>query len=153
MPHRVEEHVPHVVAHHPGDDGAAHDVAGGELVDEALAAGIDQQGAVAAQSLREQRPRLPRNAKRGRMELEEFEVRHRHAGAQGERDAVSRRLGGIRGHVEQHAHTAGREHDRLGGEPDPPGSAVETVHSHATTPLDDEIGDEQLLEHGDAACP
>ena len=80
---------------HLGQHGAHHDVARGELalgVDarhEALAGGVAQQGALAAQRLGDQRRRRGVGGEAGGMELHELEVADRGAGAIGHGHAVA----------------------------------------------------------------
>ena len=123
----------------------------GEFVHETFTLLVDEQSAVAAQPFREERPRFPVYAERRRVELDELEVGDGRSGTQRDGDAVAGRLCRIRRHVEEHAGTACREHDRVGIELDPSEPAVETGDAAAPTPFDDEVGDEDALEHGDAA--
>ena len=91
-----------------------HDVARLQLVDEALAVRVAQQGAVAPQRLGEERPGHGLEGERGRVELDELEVGHRDAGAQGHGDAVAGGLEGVGGDGEQLAGAAGGDED-VGG--------------------------------------
>ena len=81
------------------------------LVDhEADAVLVAQDRALAAERLRQQRPRHARVVHRGRVELHELDVGHGHAGPQRHRDAVAGRHRRVRGHREQLARAAGGEH-------------------------------------------
>ena len=75
-----------------GGDRPRDDVARRELVGEAVAALVEQQGAVAAQRLGEQEAVV--EERRG-VELDELEVGERRAGPVGEDEAVADRAGGF----------------------------------------------------------
>ncbi len=98
---RVEPEVVDALLGHAGRHGPADDVAGRQLVDEALAVPVAQQGAVAAQRLGEQRPGHGRVVQRGRMELDELDVGRRHPGAQRHGHAVAGGLGRVGGDREE----------------------------------------------------
>ena len=139
---------------HPLGHGPAHHVAGGQLVDEPLAVGVAEQRPVAAQRLGQQRPGHGRMVQRGRMELEELDVGHRHAGPQGHGDAVAGGLGRVGGHGEELAGAAGGQHDVAGPHLDRParrGRGPRTPRQRP--PSTSEVEGEPLLEDGRGRCP
>ena len=100
-------------------DRARNDVAGGEfgaglVRHEALAGLVDQGRAVAADSLGEQRHRARRPVERGRMKLDEFEIRKLRARARRQRQALTEAAGRIGAVEKQPADAAGRDHDAAG---------------------------------------
>ena len=113
-PGGVEEHVVDAELEHPPGLGPGHDVARLQLVDEALAVGVAQQGAVAAERLGQQRPRHGVVVQRGGVELDELDVGHRHAGPQRHGDAVAGGLERVGGDGEQLAGAAGGD-QHVGG--------------------------------------
>ena len=126
---------------------------------------VAQDRALAAQRLREQRPRHRRVVQRGRVELHELEVGARDAGPQRHRDAVAGRQRGVRGDREALAGAAGREHD-VGGAHDSTGrrrgereharaaavarrsSSIANQPSRTSTPDALHRGDERPLDLG-----
>ena len=94
-PAGVEVHRPPGAVPDRGDR-PGHDVAGGqlgpgvELRHEPPAVGVDQNRALAAESLGEQPGRPPRDVQAGGVELDELDVAHRGAGVPGQGDAVAR---------------------------------------------------------------
>ena len=76
----------------PRGDGPGDDVAGRELVGEAPAVVVEQDGALPAQRLGEQEPVRRQD---GRVELHELEVRHRGPGFVGELDSGPDRAGRV----------------------------------------------------------
>ena len=113
-PGGVEPEVVDALLGHACRHGPAHDVAGRQLVDEALAVVVAQHRALAAQRLGEQRPRHRRMVQRGRVELDELDVGRRHAGPQRHRDPVAGRLRRVGRDREELAGPARREHDVAG---------------------------------------
>ena len=81
---------------------------------------VAQQRAVAAQRLGEQRARHGRVVQRRRVELDELDVGHRHAGPQRHGDAVAGRLGRVGGDREELAGAAGGQHHVVGPHLDRP---------------------------------
>ena len=80
----------------------------------ALAVGVDQPGALAAQRLGQQEARRARHGERGRVELHELEVGDARAGRPGHRDPVAGRHLGVGRLAEHLAGAAGREQRRAG---------------------------------------
>jgi hypothetical protein len=114
---QVQQHVRGAGAAHLGDNGTRHDVARRKLRHgviarhEPVAGGVAQLGAFAAQGLGEQESRLAFQAKGGGVELHEFDIQDRGAGAIGHGDAVAGghvRVGGV---AEDAAEPAGGEQD------------------------------------------
>ena len=145
QPGGVEPNVVRALVDHRREDAAGHDVAGQELVDEAVAVRVAQHGAVATQRLGQQRTRDARVVEGGRMELEELQVRDGHPGAQCHRHAVSGgdgRVGRDREQLsgttrgEQHVTGPDLVHDALG---------VDGAHSHAAPVLDHQVEGEGVL--------
>ena len=110
----VEPEVVDALLEHAGGDGPAHLVARQQLVDEAVALGVAEQRAVAAQRLRQQRPGHGRVVERGRVELLELDVGHGHAGPDGHGHAVAGGLGRVGGDGEELAEAAGGQ-EHVGG--------------------------------------
>ena len=108
-PGGVEPHVVDALVEHARGDRPGHDVAGQQLVDEALAVGVAEQRAVAPQRLRQQRPRHRGVVQRGRVELEELEVGDGHPGPERHGDAVAGGHDRVRRDREQLARPAGGE--------------------------------------------
>ena len=75
----------------------------------ALAVGVHEPRALAAQRLRQQEPRLPRHVQRRRMKLDELEIGDARAGVVRDRDAVAGRDRRIRRLAEHLPRAAGRE--------------------------------------------
>ena len=120
--------------------GPADHVAGRQLVDEALAVGVAEQRAVAAQRLGQQRAGHGRVVQRGRVELHELDVGHRHAGPQRHGDAVAGGLGRVGGDREELAGAAGGQQRR--GRPAPRAprpSASRAAHPDAAPALDEQV--------------
>ncbi len=105
---------------------------GRQLVDEALTPGVAQQGTVAPQGLRQQRPRHRRVVQGGGVELHELDVGHRGAGPQGHGHAVARALDRVGRHREQLPGAAGGQQHVVG--PDDPAAAVGAEGHHAAPP-------------------
>ena len=129
-----------------GGDGAGDDVAGLELVDEALAGGVAEQGAVTPQRLGQERPGHGRVVQGGGMELDELDIGDRRADPQGHRHAVTGGLHRVGGHrVELATAARGQQHV-----PGPHLEAltvlVEGHHARAPAPVDQEVERERALE-------
>ncbi len=119
----VEEHVLGVLFLHAPHDALGDDVPGREFGEfmlsdhEAHAVGVDQVGALASYGLGDQgllALRVRASEEDGRVELDELQVAHLGARAQGEGDSVARRHRGVRRRREDLPHAAGRE-DHRGG--------------------------------------
>lgn len=115
----VEVHVLGVVVEHAAHDALGDDVPGrqlGQLVlpqHEAHAVGVDQVGALASDRLGDQRLlalRVRAEEQHRGVELDELQVAHLGARAQGEGDAVAGGDGRVGGRGEHLAHAAGGEH-------------------------------------------
>ena len=133
---------------HAGRHGPGHDVAGRQLVDEALAAGVPEQGAVAPECLRQQGSRHLRVVERCRVELHEFDVGDRNAGAQGHGQPVARGLLGVRRHREQLPGAAAGDEGVSGPYLLAVARRVEGHDAAAAATLDDQVEGEPVLEHG-----
>ncbi len=151
-PGGVQPHVPHALGRHPVGHGPADDVAGRELVHEPLPPRVAQERPVSPQGLGQQGPGHGGMVQRGRMELDELEIGHRHPGPQRHGHAVTGGFGGVGRHGVELPRTARGQH-HLGG-PDLLHRAlgVEGPHSHAPTTLDDEVHGEPLLEDSGRAA-
>ncbi len=118
-------------AHALGHRAADH-VPRGELVDEALAPGVPQQGPVAAERLGEQRAGHRRMVERGRVELHELDVGDGDTCPQGHGQPVAGGSGRVGGHREELARPAGREHGVRGPDLDEPPVGAEGAHAPGT---------------------
>ena len=78
---------------------------------EPLAAGVVEQGPLAAHRLRDQEYRRARQPQRSGVELRELQVHHLRAAGVGKRDAIAGRDVRVRGHAVHLPGTAGGEHD------------------------------------------
>ena len=94
--------------------------------------GVAEEGPVPAQRLGEQRPGHGRMMQRGRVELHELHVGHRHAGPQGHGQPVGGGLGRVGGHREQLAGPAGGQHGVVGPHLDDPAVGVEGAHTRGS---------------------
>jgi hypothetical protein len=130
---------------HAGGHGAAHHVAGGQLVDELLTRPVAQQRAVAAQRLGQQRPGHGGMVQRGRVELHELDIGRGHPGPQGHGHAVAGRLRRVGGHREQLAGPAGGQHHMVGAHLDDRPVRWKGGHTHATAALNDKVEREPPL--------
>ena len=107
-----------------GEHAARDDVARRKLGErmlcqhEALALGVDQRRAFAAQRFGRKRRRIAADHDRGRMELDEFRIADDRAGARGDRKAKPARFLRIGGHRIKMADAAGGEHHGAGGNVD-----------------------------------
>ena len=100
---------------HLRPDRARHLVARRELLDEALAVGVQQGGALAADRLGDQEALAALDAGHGgRVELHELEVGERRAGAAREQQADAQRAGRVGRALPQGGRAAGGEDDRAG---------------------------------------
>src|SRR5262249_60776061 len=102
-PARVEPGVPGLGAR------ARNHVARRELVRETAAVVVDEQGTLAAQRLGKQEPVVE---ERGRVELDELEVRERGAGAIGEDEPLTERSARVRRALPERRIAAGGEDGR-----------------------------------------
>lgn len=129
LPHRpaevagVQVHVVGAVLLHAARDGLRDDVPRGQFrqfvpaLHEAHAVRVDQVGALAAYRLGDQgllALGVRAQEEDGGVELDELEIAHLGAGAQGEGHSVARGDGGVRRRREDLAHAAGGEDDRGG---------------------------------------
>ena len=118
----VEPDVGGVVAAHGFGDGAGDDAAGGELgvgVDfgeEAVAGGVEQDSALAAEGFRDEEGGPVTADERGGVELDELEVADDRAGAEGEAEAVCGGDCGVGGVGVERAGAAGGEDGGVGGD-------------------------------------
>ena len=135
---------------HAGRHGAAHHVAGRQLVDEALAVTVAQERAVAAQRLGEQRAGHGRVVQRRGVELHELHVGRRDTGPQRHGHAVAGGLRRVGGDREELAGATGGQHDMVGPHLDGTAAAAgrQGPHAHAAAALDQEIEGEPAFEHG-----
>ena len=118
---------------HPFGHGPADHVPRGQLVDEALALGVAEEGAVPPQGLGEQGAGHGRVMQGGGVELHELDVGHRHTGPQGHGQAVGGGLGRVGGHREELARPAGGQHGVGGPDLDRDGpSALSATHARSS---------------------
>lgn len=116
----VEQHVGGGGRLHFGDDGAADDIAGGELlhvviaVHETFAVDVAQQGAFAAKGLAEKETRAAGDEESGGMKLNELDVGHFGADAVGHADAIPGGDAGVGGIAIELTGAAGGEQDGAG---------------------------------------
>jgi len=98
-------------------DGTRHHVAGSKLcvrvhcAHEALAAGVDEESAFAAQRFRGERRRIAADIDSSRVELHELGVGDDRAGARRDGNALTSRFARVGGDGVELACTAGGEHD------------------------------------------
>ena len=97
-----------------GDDVAGREFGAGLIRHEALAGLVDQGCAVAANGLGDQRHRARRPVERGRMKLDELEVRKLRTRARRQRQPLAEAAGRIGAVEKQSADAAGRDHDAAG---------------------------------------
>ena len=143
----------HLGEHRARDDVARASSALVHARHEALAAGVDEDGALPAQRLGRERRRVGPDVERGRVELHELGVGDDGAGAGGERERLAARVGGIGGDGVEAADAARREHHGGGRQevPDPVAAlrrADEADAAHALV-LDDQVLGLVVLEHAD----
>ena len=163
----VEPHVRVPGLDHPAHDRLGHDVARrqvGQLVDalhEPVALEVDEEGALAAHGLGDQRllaAGLGAEVHHGRVELDELQVAEGGAGAQGQRHAVAgrdRRVGGLGEHL---AEATRGEHD--GPAADRADSVALALADHvqgdpgyAAVVGEQQVDGERVLDHLDLGCP
>jgi hypothetical protein len=145
---RVQPEVLDVLLEHAGGDGPADLVPRQQLVDEALALGVAQQGAVTPQRLREQGPRHGGVVEGGGVELLELDVGHGHPRPQRHGDPVARSLRRVGGDGEQLA-VAARGHEHVAGSHlDALAPLGRRHHPPAATAVHDQIEGEGALVDG-----
>ena len=160
----VEEDVVGAGLAHPSDDRARHDVARrqvGERVlalHEALPRRVDEEGALAAHRLGDERllaARALAEPEHGRVELHELEVGEHGTGAERRGHAVAGRDGRVRRRGVDLPETAGREHDgaRVRGADPVDLALADDVEGDAADPLLgvlEQVDDEGVLDDLDA---
>ena len=115
---------------------------------EPLARVVEQHGTLAAHGLRDEE--VAGDGQRGRMELVELEVAQHGARAQRRRNAVPgrhERIGRVR--VQLAGSAASQDHG-VGGEPTAVAKRVDELYSTHSAAIDDEVGDEAVLENDNA---
>ena len=128
-------------------DHARHLVARRELVDEALARGVEQERTLAADRLGDRgSPSAPRAGTRGGVELHELEVGQRGPGLAGEDQAGADRAARVRGARPQRGRAAGCEHEPRGGDRAPSSQARRPTQRPAAVA---ERAARQALQHLD----
>ena len=142
-------HGPPALPHHRVGDCTGDDIAGGELAvgmsvqGEAASGVVDEHGALATDGFRHQE-RLGRS-EHGGVELHELQIGDGRPGAQGHGDAIAgrdTRIGRVREEVPR---ATGGEDDGIGGQD----LAVADRHAACAAMLDDDVGGEAVLPHGD----
>ena len=152
-PRSVQPQVLDPLLEHPGRHGPADDVAGEQLVDEALAAAVAQERPVAAQRLREEGPGHGGMMQCGGVELHELDVGDGDAGAQRHRQPIRRRLSGVGRHCEQLA-GATRRHQDVGRRHTARSSLrIEGEHTATPSALHDQVQGEPTLHHRGGRLP
>jgi 3-dehydroquinate synthase len=136
-------------------DAAGDDVAGSEIAvrmiagHERLAGGVHQARAFATHSLGNQEARRSGMAQRGRMELDEFEIRDAGACMVRQRNAVAGRDRRIRRFAKDLSGAAGREQGGAGADLAPRAVVVEIDDAANRRILNDEAGDECVVDRLD----
>ena len=135
-----------------GLDRARDLVAGGELVDEALArGGIVQGRALAADRLGDQKALAPGEADHGGgVELQQLEVSQRRAGGVGEQQADPLRAGRVGGARPQRRGATRAEHDRARGDDSPVVADQAATAAMGGVPIGPQRARPRALEYGDS---
>jgi hypothetical protein len=143
----VEPHVVAALVGQHGHDRLADLVPGEQLVHEAFAVQVPQQGAVAAQGLGQERPGHGGVVQRRGVELHELQVGDRHPGPQRHGDAVAGGLGRVRGHREHLPGAAGGDQHVAGPHLGPAPRGRQGGNAGAPPVLHDQVQGEPVLVH------